>query len=574
MVVTLLLWTQLVGADPPELLAPVVFPLARRAAAASGSLRAGPASVDMPLLLGDPPMLSLDLFGDTRVVAVRTRAYRPAAHVLVWEGDAVGDSLAAITIVVANGVVTANIFAVNATYTIAPLAGPRAQKRGLSLLSQANPTANKRDGDPITVPGTGSPPPQMDLSGSTQVNRVEVGVFYTAKALAYAGSAAALEAHVRLATAVGNRAILDSGVKNLVLEVTVIQLTDYVEAGNMSIDLKRLVTSGDGHLDTIIFQRDIQVLDILSLWTVASDYCGLGYTPDGFPTAAFANSAAHVVDISCAINAYSFIHEIGHNFGMLHDRAHASATGGAYRDFGYGYQQPTGLWRTLMAYDCAPKSCPRLPYFSTPVKYYKGRALGVANAADNARVLRNTAAVVSDFRYRARGDYTTNFRVNSTISASIPTAKVCGTYTSGNIRDGSGGLLFQMNVAAPATSGINDLDVEIEMKHASIRDLRIRLAKNSLNTYLYSGEGCNGLTNVRRRITFDDAAPTYVGRFNGTGCTGATRIAPSMPLSLFNGRRVAGMYSITIADAGPGTAGTVFGICLVFRTRGTVKLVY
>ena len=55
------------------------------------------------------------------------------------------------------------------------------------------------------------------------------------------------------------------------------------------------------------------------------------------------------------------------------------------------------LLRTIMAYNCSP-SCPRINYWSSPLRTYGGQVMGTATRSDNARVLNNTRATISAFR--------------------------------------------------------------------------------------------------------------------------------------------------------------------------------
>ena len=76
----------------------------------------------------------------------------------------------------------------------------------------------------------------------------------------------------------------------------------------------------------------------------------------------------------------SYAHEIGHNQGLNHDAANASGT--AAYSYAYGYQSPSGLFRTLMAYGSAV----RIPFLSSPTLSYSGLPTGTANE-NNARAL-------------------------------------------------------------------------------------------------------------------------------------------------------------------------------------------
>jgi len=109
------------------------------------------------------------------------------------------------------------------------------------------------------------------------------------------------------------------------------------------------------------------------------DYCGYTVGPD-YPDHTIASSpgfyaeygAFSVVSEKCALNEKSFAHEIGHVFGMKHERF--SEQGGVSNFCGYGYPIMQGcrpIARTIMAYDGFCKlingvSCVRAPTYSIP----------------------------------------------------------------------------------------------------------------------------------------------------------------------------------------------------------------
>jgi Metallo-peptidase family M12B Reprolysin-like len=108
----------------------------------------------------------------------------------------------------------------------------------------------------------------------------------------------------------------------------------------------------------------------------------------------------------CATGYYSFGHEIGHNFGMNHDRGFMNTC--SSRDaFNYGYIDPSADFRTILSYDCTvgqcdnvtkQGGCPRIQRFSTSNTSctYNGRAIGNA-ITDNARQFNLNRAVVAAF---------------------------------------------------------------------------------------------------------------------------------------------------------------------------------
>jgi hypothetical protein len=100
--------------------------------------------------------------------------------------------------------------------------------------------------------------------------------------------------------------------------------------------------------------------------------CGMTYVIG----ASSYSDAFCAVNIYCANNVYSFVHEIGHLMGCRHD-TYVDSTNTPYA-YGHGYTSPAKTWRTIMAYadDCG--SCPRLQYWSNPnggIFYIKNNAV-------------------------------------------------------------------------------------------------------------------------------------------------------------------------------------------------------
>jgi peptidyl-Asp metalloendopeptidase len=161
----------------------------------------------------------------------------------------------------------------------------------------------------------------------------------------------------------------------------------------MNTDLSRLRSTSDGFMDELHALRNNYGADVVSLIENAPQYCGLAYRMATL-SASFASSAFSIVHHSCATGYYSFAHEIGHNQGAHHDAANAS---GAIFPYAYGYQDPFGQFRSIMAYDC-PGGCPRIALFSSGDNPLYGVPTGDANVASNATAIDQTAATVAAFR--------------------------------------------------------------------------------------------------------------------------------------------------------------------------------
>ncbi|MFT4517639.1 MAG: hypothetical protein ACI9JM_000016 [Halioglobus sp.] len=232
--------------------------------------------------------------------------------------------------------------------------------------------------------------PSADAGGSV----IDVLVAYTPAVQSLYG-AQGVEALAIQAAAETNQAYANSGMStrlNLVHSV----MTNYAGSGDMGTDLSRLRSTNDGYMDELHALRNAYGADVVSLIENQSQYCGMAYRMSGLSNS-FASSAFSVVHHSCATGYYSFGHEIGHNQGVTHDPDNA---GSSVFSYAYGYQEPFGSFRTVMAYNC-PTGCTRINHFSNPSVFYNGLPTGIEDYTDNARAIDATAATVAGFRQAA-----------------------------------------------------------------------------------------------------------------------------------------------------------------------------
>ena len=239
----------------------------------------------------------------------------------------------------------------------------------------------------------------QDLAGNVIIDAL---VLYTADAeCANAGQAlgcvrnptteASIRSKINLAVAETNTAYSLSGV-NVVLNLVHATYDDYIETDEMGVTLTTLQSR-----PSVQALREAYGADVVAMITGRGGYCGLGYMG---PSKNFMYSVtAH----SCATGYYSFGHEIGHNFGLNHDRGPSNAC--ANSGYNYGYRDPQAEFRSILAYSCTTGqctgytdvgSCTRVQRFSNSYALYNGKPIGDANN-DNARHINDVASEVSNF---------------------------------------------------------------------------------------------------------------------------------------------------------------------------------
>jgi hypothetical protein len=317
---------------------------------------------------------------------------------VVWRGRLVGVEESRVTLVLHGEVVAGTIRLSDSLYRIG-YAG-----NGIHRLQEIDLAALPPEDEPIPVDAAhdpsglgpsawGSADPVPDAART-----IDSLVAYTAQARASAGGTAAIEALIILAVEETNQAFANSLIEAQ-LRLVHMGEVPYVESGDMSTDLWRLRETGDGHIDEVHTWRDDFGADVVSLISNDTSYCGMAYLMT-VESSSFESSAFSVVSRVCATGYYSFGHELGHNLGSTHDRDNA---GIAVAPYGYGYQDPYGVFRTLMAYDC-PNGCPRESYFSNPEVTYLGLPTGIdhdldpAASADNARSINEVALTAANWR--------------------------------------------------------------------------------------------------------------------------------------------------------------------------------
>ena len=285
--------------------------------------------------------------------------------------------------------------------------------------------------DPPPSPILALPPsPQADELPTEDGSEVRVLVVYTPALLTRQGGLAGMRALIDLMIQSANQAFEDSGINpRLVLAHSA--LLDYV-AETSSTDLHRLRRNDDGYMDEVHALRNEYAADLVHLLTESNT------GPAGSAVRILGESLTYAEDKAFAVTATAheetFTHEIGHNFGLKHDRYSATYVDDAIYPYAFGYTNNKAFepdasiasrWRTIMAYAdrCrdAGFGCGRLFRFSNPDQTHLGDRLGVPaddpttgpdGPADARLTINNSVRWVGSFRSEACTDFTVSPETN------------------------------------------------------------------------------------------------------------------------------------------------------------------
>ncbi|MYC08225.1 MAG: hypothetical protein F4X57_13810 [Chloroflexi bacterium] len=378
------------------------------------------ASVSRPLGTGEvrrlaPRTVTLNLFEDA-VFTGRIEHVEPTASGYAFWGDLDDVELGTMTMVVNGDVVVGTVRTPQAVYTITTTS------TGSYVIRQIDESDLPPLAEPLEAPPDSDEGSQQALDVSISDDDgslIDVMVFYTPAAKILMGGRAGIEALIDLYVAQTNQAYANSGAFHRI-RLVLREEVDYIESGEILIDLERLEDDLDSHIDHVHSLRETYSADLvhlLSAWTWEYTFAGIAYFEGSFGITRAAPWGGLV-----------FAHELGHNMGLLHDRyvslqesEETSLEGWHYgyvnqRAFEPGAPEST-RWRTIMSYDrqCVnilgeEAYCPRLAYFSNPRLTYNGDPVGVSaddpstgvdGPADAVRTLNERRGITANFRRSA-----------------------------------------------------------------------------------------------------------------------------------------------------------------------------
>lgn len=301
-------------------------------------------------------------------------------------------------------------------------------------------TAAATTGSSSTTSGTTT---GTTSSGSTTT--IDVLVLYTPGFVSRHGSLHATR--IAQLIALGNQAYKDSNVP-ITLRLVGSEQISIADTTSNSTTLSALA-AGSGSFSGVPALRRKYGADLVTLirpfyMSAQGGSCGVGYV-GGYNGANIANYAAYgysvvsdgrdVAGSSYYCTDYTFTHELGHNMGLMHDRATVAKQGGGQGSHPYAYGHGrSGSFGTVMSY-----ISPVIGRFSNPDISTCGgsNACGVpitsAQSAHNALALNNNRNAVANWmsvtvatRYQISGTVSRAGRALANVAMTASSGASCG----------------------------------------------------------------------------------------------------------------------------------------------------
>ncbi len=371
------------------------------------TLRARPVRINWNTLSPETDEIRLNLFENAILTADVRRVDYSVSGGYVWVGNIRGEPGSVATLSVQGGVLSGSVHRFGQEWVTIQSAGHALGD--VYWVRQIDPSAPEPTGQDFVLPPAAAEvvqeQPNQPAACREDGSVIDIMVVYTPQARDAAGGTGEIIALVNLRVSEMNTANDISGVA-FNWKLVHVDEVNYTESGNINTDLDNLLEKTDGDLDSVHADRNLYMADLVALIISqgSNGACGTAYQMRAlgnyFESYSFGVTALDYADpFSCSDLTLS--HELGHNLGNAHDRAHEYDN--PLYPYSFGYRSPNKTFRTIMAYDC-DGGCPRINQWANPNVFYKGEPTGVdfavnpANASDVARSMNNVRGEVSNFR--------------------------------------------------------------------------------------------------------------------------------------------------------------------------------
>jgi len=253
---------------------------------------------------------------------------------------------------------------------------------------------------PSSIEALNPVPPLLDSLAVAGQPNVDLMIVYTPSAMSWASGQGGINLVIAQAVEKG-QLVLDNSSAGISLRLVHSALVSYTESGSSSTDLSRLTSTSDGFMDEIHQWRNIYGADMVDIFENVEDTGGIAWLltlTGGQPGYAFS-----LVRVKQASWTYTMIHELGHNFGLHHRKDQVTQPGPGIFSYSAGWRwigNNSSRYCSVMSYQESwdGYSVAQVPYFSSPDIIYQGVPAGHAADGDNARTIRQTGPIVSNYR--------------------------------------------------------------------------------------------------------------------------------------------------------------------------------
>lgn len=314
----------------------------------------------------------------------------------------------------------------------------------------------------VATPSTGVTTVPVAKAGTATGSIIDVLVYYTPGMLTAYSNLAGVTARVDALIALANQAYAAGKLPHQVRRVG-LELLNVADTTSNSSLLKQMQTRS-APFTGMNAKRDGVGADLVTvlrpLYASVQTSCGIAYVSgaNGGNVNLYGDYGLSVVSDGvdrsgapyyCANS--TFAHELGHNMGLMHDRATTAKQGGGTgaKPYAFGYVPLSGKWGTIMSY-----TSPYVVTFSNPLdascntNELCGASQTSANSADNVAALGYTMPIIGGFRATVAA--TDVFSVSGLIT--VNGVAVSGvTLAVGNV---TGGAATNVKCQASSTNGV------------------------------------------------------------------------------------------------------------------------